>query len=98
MQSLSGRNPSTHPLFRGLGMLVGLLAGAAAATITAVLAVVFAATVAVMALLAGAVVALGLTASRARRRTRTASSDPDIIEARNVGGHSWVAYGWDGRS
>ena len=21
--------------------------------------------------------------------------DPDLIEAKNVGGHSWVAYGWD---
>jgi hypothetical protein len=23
--------------------------------------------------------------------------DPDLIEARHIGGHSWVAYGWDGR-
>jgi hypothetical protein len=36
---------------------------------------------------------------RARRTVRArAPSDPNLIEARNVGGHSWVAYGWRDRA
>ena len=40
-----------------------------------------------------------LTLAAAARKARTASArraDPTLIEARNIGGHSWVAYGWDG--
>ena len=46
--------------------------------------------------MAGVVVALSAAALRARRTVR-ASVDPELIEARHIGGHSWVAYGWDGR-
>ena len=46
----------------------------------------------------GALLALAGFASRARRTIKVRSdSGPPIIEARNVGGHSWVAYGWDRR-
>jgi hypothetical protein len=31
------------------------------------------------------------------RRPAKAKADDGIIEARHVGGHSWVAYGWDKR-
>ena len=53
-------------------------------------------TVVVIALMSGALMLLAVAAVRARRTVR-ATSDPELIEARHIGGHSWVAYGWDGR-
>jgi hypothetical protein len=32
---------------------------------------------------------------RARQSAKPAKADDGIIEAHKVGGHSWVAYGWD---
>jgi heme/copper-type cytochrome/quinol oxidase subunit 2 len=75
---------------------VGALAWIAALVIGAALALFFAATVAVILVMAVVLVALAAAAVRARRTVR-APADPDLIEARNIGGHSWVAYGWDGR-
>jgi len=40
-----------------------------------------------------ALLAVGGLAFRARRSLRRA--EPGVIDARHVGGHSWVAYGWD---
>ena len=82
--------------FRGLAWLGAALAWAAVAAIGAVLALFFAATVVVIAVMAGALLILATAALRARRTVRP-PADPDLIEARNIGGHSWVAYGWDGR-
>jgi hypothetical protein len=82
--------------FRGLAWLGAAIAWAAAAAIAAVLAIFFAATVVVIALMAGVLLFLAGAAIRARRTVR-APADPDLIEARHIGGHSWVAYGWDGR-
>ncbi len=79
----------------GLAWIVGALATAAAIGVAAVLAVVFAATVVVVGVLGAVLLAVGGFAYRARRKLR--NTDPDLIEARNVGGHSWVAYGWDQR-
>jgi hypothetical protein len=76
---------------------VGSLAGLAAAAIAAVLAVFFAATMMVIAFMASILLALAAAAVRARRSVRHATVDPNVIEARHVGGHSWVAYGWDDR-
>jgi hypothetical protein len=73
-----------------------MLATAGAVIIAAVLAVVFAATVAVIGVMASALLALGALALRARRSAR--SRVGDIIEARHLGGHHWVAYGWNERS
>ena len=81
--------------FRGLAWLGGAVAWSAAAAIGALLAIFFAATVVVIALMAGALLFLA-AAVRARRTVRR-PVDADVIEARNIGGHSWVAYGWDGR-
>ena len=83
--------------FKSLAWVGGLLASVAAAAVAAVLALVFTASLVVIALMASALVAFALLAARARRALRRASSptDPQIIEAHNVGGHSWVAYGWD---
>ena len=80
---------------RGLAWFIGGAATISAIVVGAVLAVVFAATFVVIGFMTSALVALSLAAFRARRTVR-ASADTDIIEARNVGGHSWVAYGWDG--
>jgi hypothetical protein len=82
-----------------IALFFGALAAIAAAAVGAVLAVVFAATMVVIGIMAS--VLLGLTgfALRTRRRARAkaAPADPTLIEARHVGGHSWVAYGWDRR-
>jgi hypothetical protein len=81
---------------RGLAWLGGLAATALALTIGAVLALFAAATVVVIALMTSALLALSGLALRARRSVR-APADPTLIEARHVGGHSWVAYGWNER-
>jgi hypothetical protein len=80
---------------RGLAWFVAGLATISAILVGAVLAVVFAATFVVIGVMTSAVVGLSLAAFKARRTVR-AAADVDIMEARNVGGHSWVAYGWDG--
>ncbi len=97
MQRRLERSQSTSSLLRGLTWIVGAVAGLAAAAIAAVLAVFFAATMMVVAFMASILLALAAAAVRARRVVRTPAADPNVIEARNVGGHSWVAYGWDER-
>jgi hypothetical protein len=78
---------------RSLAMLVGLLATVAAMVVGAVLAVVAAATVAVIAIMASALLAFAGVALRARRTARARADG--VIEARHLGGHHWVAYGWN---
>lgn len=80
---------------RGLAWFVGGLATLCAVVVGAVLALVFAATFVVIGFMTSALVALSLAALRARRTVRSVA-ESDLIEAHNVGGHSWVAYGWDG--
>lgn len=79
--------------FRGLAWLLGAIATAAAVGVGAVLAVFFAATLAVIAVMGAATLGLAAVAMRARRTVRP--KDPNLLEAHNVGGGSWVAYGWD---
>jgi len=78
-----------------LAWIGGAVATACALGLAAVLAVFFAATVVVVGVLGLALLGLGGFAYRARKGLRR--TDPDVIEARHVGGHSWVAYGWDQR-
>jgi hypothetical protein len=92
--NVSNRRPGRSAL-RGLAWFIGGIATISAIVVGAVLAVVFAATFVVIGFMTSALVALSLAAFKARRTVR-ASSDTEIIEARHVGGHSWVAYGWDG--
>lgn len=95
MQSLAGSSAQ-----KSAAAVFGLLAAAAATLIGAVLAVIFAATVVVIGLMATVVIgltAMAMRAGRAARARRATASDPTLIEARRVGGHSWVAYGWDGQ-
>lgn len=86
--------------FRSVAVLVGALATAAAVAIGAVLALFTAATVVVIAVMASALLGLFGVATRARRTARKtvrARADDTLIEARNLGGHHWVAYGWNER-
>jgi len=94
MQALNGSSAR-----RSFAAVAGLIAATAAAAVGVVLAVVFAATVLVIALMSSLLIGLAGLAFKARRAMRPAraSADSDIIEARRVGGHSWVAYGWDRR-
>ena len=98
MNAMAGGHPQMggRGSLKGLAWLGGLLATLAAAAIGAVLALFFAATVVVITLMGAALLALAGAALRARRSMR--ARDPEVIEARNVGGHSWVAYGWDRRN
>jgi Flp pilus assembly protein TadB len=91
--------PQTGP-FTGLAALAGAVCTVIAAVVATVLAVALAASVLVIALMGGALLFVATLAARARRSAKTAKArqqPPQIIEARNVGGHSWVAYGWDRR-
>jgi len=83
---------------RSLAVIGGTLATAAAVVVGAVMAVFFAATMAVIAVMASALLALSGLALRARRAVRARSRGPDLLEARRIGGHHWVAYGWNERS
>jgi hypothetical protein len=92
-------NTKTNFTWRGLAVIGGGLATCAMVALGAVLALVFAASIVVIALVASALLAVAGLAMRARRARAMASqnSDPTLIEAHNVGGHSWVAYGYDRR-
>jgi hypothetical protein len=74
-----------------------MLAGAAAAIVATVLAVVFTATVVLIALIGVVLVALAGLALQARRKAARGEDGAPVIEARHLGGHSWVAYGWESR-
>lgn len=85
------------PALRSLSVVGGALATICAVAVGAVLAVFFAATVVVIAVMASALLALAglaLRAKRARARVR----EDGVIEARHLGGHHWVAYGWNERA
>ena len=83
-------------VWKSLAWLLGTAATVIAGTIAAVLAMMFAATVVVIAVVSTVLFGVVALALRARR-TAKASPDDGIIEARNIGGHSWVAYGRDER-
>lgn len=83
--------------WRNLAWIAGALATSAAVVIGAVLAVVFAATVVVVGFIGSALFGLAAFAFRGRKVAGASEADPGLIEARNVGGHSWVAYGWNER-
>lgn len=98
MDNLTTGRGGSRSAFTGLAWLAGALATCAALAIGAILAVFAAATVVVIAIMSSALLALAGLAMRARRSVRArANADPDLIEARKVGGHSWVAYGWNER-
>jgi hypothetical protein len=82
-----------------LRSLAAVLATTAAVVVGAILAVFAAATVAVIALMTSAFLAFAGAAMRARRTVRVRPhTRGELIEARHLGGHHWVAYGWNERS
>jgi hypothetical protein len=100
---LQSRPNKGFPGGRSLTALAGAVCTVIAAAVGAVLAVALAASVVVIALMGGALLFLASLAMRARRTVRSsaigakADPGPQILEARHVGGHSWVAYGWERR-
>ncbi len=93
MQTLKG--PSV--VFRGSSTILGFLAAVVAGVVGVVVAVAIALAVVVIGFFGGILLAFASLAMRARRSSKAPKSagDPQIIEAKRVGGHSWVAYGWD---
>ncbi|HEY1447740.1 MAG TPA: hypothetical protein VGF33_04345 [Caulobacteraceae bacterium] len=89
-----GRHPEASG---GLARLGVALAWAVMGLFGAVLAAVVAATLVAVAVVGSAALAVAAVVLGARRAVRSGSSDPNLIEARHVGGHSWVASGWQGR-
>ncbi len=85
------------PALRSLAVLGTSLATVAALVVGVVLVVFFAATVAVIALMASVLLAFTGLALRARRGARARRREDGVIEARHLGGHLWVAYGWRDR-
>jgi membrane glycosyltransferase len=84
------------PALRSLAAVGATLATAGAVIVGAVLAVFAAATVAVIAVMASALLGFAALAMRARRKVRAHRHD-GVIEARHLGGHHWVATGWNER-
>ena len=82
---------------RSFAVLGGALATAAAVAIGAVLAVFFAATLLVIAAMSSILLYFAGLALRAKRTARARFRDDSLIEARHLGGHHWVAYGWNER-
>jgi hypothetical protein len=94
MQALKG--PSG--IYRGYSAILGLVAAAVATIVGVVVAITLALSVVVIGLFGGILLAFASLAMRARRKSKAKpANDPQIIEAQRVGGHSWVAYGWDNR-
>ena len=94
METLTNEHsPRLDGAWRGLAWFAGLLATAAALAVGAVFAVFVAASLVVVVLMGAVLAGFAGLAFRARRRART--TDPTVIDARHLGGHSWVAYGWD---
>jgi hypothetical protein len=97
-QRLQSRPSKGFPGGKGLAMLAGAVFTVIAGLVATVLAVALAASVLVLTVFGGALLFLASLAMRARRTAKAkAEPGPQIIEARHVGGHSWVAYGWDRR-
>ena len=90
----SGRPLLMNVAFKPLAWVGGVVATVCAAAVGAVLAVVFAASLVVIVLMASVLLVFAGLALRARRTMRR-NTQTDIIEARHMGGGSWVAYGWD---
>lgn len=90
----SSRRRSVGPL----AQIGGALGWAAMGVVGAVAAAVIAAAVLAVAVVGSAALGVAALVFSARRAVRSGADDPDVIEARHVGGHSWVATGWQGRS
>jgi Flp pilus assembly protein TadB len=86
---------------RGPKAVLAVLAAVAGLLLAAVAALFAAATVVVAAVIGTTLLGLAAVTGRLRRQPVRAASGPraddGVIEARRVGGHEWVAYGWNDR-
>lgn len=81
-----------------LGRAVGVAGAVLAWTAAGVAGLLIAFTVAAALVVAGVIGAAALAFHRAWPHRRPVHADnDDVIEARHVGGHTWVAYGFDQR-
>ena len=98
-QAHQGMWTGEKPALNSLSAILGALAAAAAVIVGVVLAVVFAASLVVVGVMLSALLALGALAMRAGRlmRRKAPVGEDGVIEARHLGGHHWVAYGWNER-
>lgn len=92
MQALNGSSAR-----KGFAAVFGLVAATLAAAVGLVLALVFAATIVVIGFMGSILLALAGLAMKARRTAKAKQGQDGVIEAQRVGGHQWVAYGWDNR-
>jgi hypothetical protein len=98
VERLQSRPQKGFPGGKSLAAVAGAICTVIAAGVGIVMAVALAASVLVILLMGGALLVLASVAVRARRPGKLGHEPgPQILEARNVGGHSWVAYGWDQR-
>jgi len=88
----------SSPSLRGPKAVLAVLAAVAGLLLAAVAALFAAATVVVVAVVGTALLGMAAVTGRLRRqpvrRTAGPMRDDGVIEARRVGGHQWVAYGW----
>ena len=97
-ERLQSRPGKGFPGLKSLAVIAGAVFTVIAGLVATVLALALAASVVVIGLMGGTLLFLASLAMRARRTAKAKSNpSPQIIEARHVGGHSWVAYGWDRR-
>jgi Flp pilus assembly protein TadB len=97
-ERLQSRHNKGFPGLRGMVAVAGAVCTVIAAAVATVLALALAASVVVIGVMGGALLFMASLAMRARRTVRARTEPgPQILEARHLGGHSWVAYGWDRR-
>ena len=95
MAEMTQRSWSPRPTFgRAFGAVGALLAW----TVAGLAGLVIAAAVTVALVFAGVIGAAVLTFARVWPKRAPAPAEDDVIEARHVGGHTWVAYGFDRRN
>jgi hypothetical protein len=92
MQAITGSSAR-----KGFAAVFGLVAATLAAAVGLVLAIVFAATIVVIGFMGSILLALAGLAVKARRTAKAKPQQDGVIEAHRIGGHQWVAYGWDNR-
>jgi hypothetical protein len=91
-------NRSGASFLRGPKAVLAVLGAVAGLLLAAVAALFAAATVVVVAVIGTTLLGLAALTGRLRRAPVPAASTSgeagEVIEARRVGGHEWVAYGW----
>jgi hypothetical protein len=86
-----------HSAVGGLARIGTWLTWALTGVVGAIVATVVAFAFVLVAVMGSVALAAAAVVVGARRSARQSRSDPGVIEARHVGGHSWVATGWQGR-